>query len=115
MPMQIPVKQMRIIWNKCIIGYHIANLDDERIISAEYIIQTDKRKYPFHVFVGKSDFDVLNDMVHISTSWNQVDSRYEGVTVSVHMKEPVSISLYRKHCSEIIRDLFSPNGLFPKS
>ena len=114
MPMQIPVKQIKIIWNKCIVGYHIANLDDERIISAEYIIQTDQRKYPFHVFVGKSDFDALNDMVHISTSWNQVDSRYEGVTVSLYMKEAVSISLIESIVLRLLEIYSLQMGFFPK-
>ena len=113
-PMQIPVKQMRIIWNKCIVGYHIANLDDEKIISAEYIIQTDKKKYPFHMFVGKNEFDVLNGMIHISTSWNQVDSKYEGVTVSVHMKEPVSISLVESIVLRLLEIYSLQMGFFPK-
>lgn len=52
MPLQIPVRQMKIIWNKCLIGYHIEDIQSEKIKSAEYIVQTDK-KYPFHMFVGK--------------------------------------------------------------
>lgn len=114
MPMQIPVKQMKIIWNKCIFGYHIANLEDEKIISAEYIIQTDQKKYPFHMFVGKNEFDVLNDMVHISTDWNQADSKYEGITVSVLMKKPVSISLVERIILRLIEIYFLQIGFFPK-
>ena len=93
-PMQIPVKQLRIIWTKCILGYHIANLDDEKIVSAKYIVQTEPKKYPFHMFVGKNEFDVLNDTVHISTDWNQVDSKYEGVTISVLLEEYATIRQY---------------------
>lgn len=113
-PMQIPVKQMKIIWNKCIFGYHIANLDDEKIISAEYIIQTDQKKYPFHMFVGKSEFDVLNDFVHISTDWNQVDSKYEGVTVSVFMQEAISIDSVEKIVLRFLEIYFLQIGFFPK-
>lgn len=114
MPMQIPVKQMKIIWNKCILGYHIANLDDERIISAEYIIQIDQKKYPFHVFAGQNGFDVLNDMVHISTSWNQVDSEYEGVTVSVLLEVPGSISLVERIVLRLLEIYSLQMGFFPR-
>ena len=114
MPKQIPVKQMKIIWNKCIFGYHIANLDDEKIISAEYIIQTDQKKYPFHMFIGKSEFDVLNDLVHISTDWNQVDSKYEGVTVSVFMKQAISIDSVEKIVLRFLEIYFLQIGFFPK-
>ena len=37
MPLQIPVRQMKIIWNKCLIGYHIEDIQSEKIKSAEYI------------------------------------------------------------------------------
>lgn len=35
MPMQIPVKQMKIAWNQCLWGFHIENFLEEKITFAE--------------------------------------------------------------------------------
>ena len=52
MPVQIPVKQVKVIWNKCLLGEHFQNIQDVRISSAKYILQADKR-CPFHLFIWK--------------------------------------------------------------
>lgn len=83
MPMQIPVKQMKIIWNQCLWGNHIEKFQDEKINSAKYIVQTDKKRYPFHMFVGKNDFKLMDGKVSISTDWNQENSRFEGVAYTI--------------------------------
>lgn len=32
MPLQIPVKQMKIIWNKCLLGYHLVQTGIKKMI-----------------------------------------------------------------------------------
>lgn len=96
MPMQIPVKQMKIIWNQCLWGCHIEKFQDEKIISAKYIVQTDKKRYPFHMVVGKNDLELMDGKVSISTDWNQENFKFEGVAISVFIKESLSINEVEK-------------------
>ena len=114
MPMQIPVKQMKIIWNKCILGYHIEDIQNERINSAEYIVQTDNRKYPFHMFVGKNYFDVLNGTVHISTDWHKANNKFDGVSIHISMEKSVVIAVIEKIILRLLEIYFLQIGFFPK-
>ncbi len=114
MPMQIPVKQMKIIWNKCLLGYHIENFQDEKIISAEYIVQTDKNRYPFHMFVGKNYFELMGGKVSISTDWNQENFKFEGVAISVSLKDVSSINEVEKIVLRMLEIFFLQIGFFPK-
>ena len=113
MPLQIPVRQMKIIWNKCLIGYHIEDIQSEKIKSAEYIVQTDK-KYPFHMFVGKNCFDILNGIVHISTDWNQENTNIEGVAIYISVEVPVTIAMVEKIILRLLEIYFLQIGFFPK-
>ena len=113
MPLQIPVRQMKIIWNKCLIGYHIEDIQSEKIKSAEYIVQTDK-KYPFHMFVGKKCFDILNGIVHISTDWNQANTNIEGVAIYISLEVPVTIAMVEKIILRLLEIYFLQIGFFPK-
>lgn len=113
-PMQIPVKQMKVIWCKCLWGYHIEKLQDEKIISAKYIVQTDGKKYPFHMFIGRNDFEVLEGKARIGTDWNQENFKFEGVAISVSLKEAESINEVEKIVLRLL-ELFSLQiGFFPK-
>lgn len=114
MPMQIPVKQMKIIWNKCILGHHIEDIQSEKINSAEYIVQTDNQKYPFHMFVGRNYFNVLNGTVHISTNWHQENNKFDGVSISVSLEEPVAITVIEKIILRLLEIYFLQIGFFPK-
>lgn len=114
MPMQIPVKQMKIIWNKCLWGYHIENFQDEKVISAKYIVQTDKKRYPFHMFVGKNDFELMDGKVCISTDWNQENFKFEGVAISVCLKDALSIDEVEKIILRMLEIFSLQIGFFPK-
>lgn len=113
-PMQIPVKQMKITWNKYLLGHHIENVQDEKIISAEYVIQTNKKKYPFHMFVGKNDFYIQNDTVHIKTEWNKNNSCYEGVLIDVSMNVPMVVEEVETIILRLLEIFFLQIGFFPK-
>lgn len=114
MPMQIPVKQMKIVWNQCLWGYHIENFQDAKITFAEYIVQTDKTIYPFHMFVGKNDFKAMDGRVNISTNWNRKGSKIEGVGISISLKEGFSISEVEKIVLRMLELFFLQIGFFPK-
>ena len=114
-PMQIPVKQMKIIWRRCLWGYHIKNFKDEKIISAKYVVQTDEKRYPFHMFVGKNEFEVLDGKVSIGTDWNQNDSKFEGVAISISsLKDGLLISEVEKIVLRMLEIFFLQIGFFPK-
>ena len=114
MPMQIPVKQMKIIWNQCLWGNHIEKFQDEKIISAKYIVQTDKKRYPFHMFVGKNDFKLMDGKVSISTDWNQENFKFEGVAISISLKDSLSINEVEKIVLRMLEIFFLQIGFFPK-
>lgn len=113
-PMQIPVKQMKITWNKYLLGHHIENVQNEKIETAEYIIQTNKKKYPFHMFVGKNDFYVQNNTVHIKTDWNKINSSCEGVIIDVSMKIPLALEEVETIILRLLEIFFLQIGFFPK-
>lgn len=114
MPMQIPVKQMKIIWNKCVLGCHIEDIQSEKINSAEYIVQTDSQRYPFHMFVGRNYFDVLNSTVHISTDWHQEKDKFGGVSICISLEESVAITVVEKIILRLLEIYFLQIGFFPK-
>lgn len=112
MPLQIPVKQMKIVWNKCLMGYHISNIESEKIKSAEYIVQTD-RKCPFHLFVTKHCFDVLSGKAHISTCWNVENTKIEGVAIHLSVADPVSIARVETIILRLLEIYSLQLGFFP--
>lgn len=114
MPMQIPVKQMKIIWNKCLLGCHIEDIQSEKINSAEYIVQTDNQRYPFRMFVGKNHFDLLNGTVHINTDWHQENSKFGAVSICISLEEAVEIIVVEKIILRLLEIYFLQIGFFPK-
>lgn len=115
MLMQIPVKQMKIIWRRCLWGYHIENFQSEKIISAKYVVQTNGKRYPFHMFVGKNEFEVLGGKVSISTDWNQKNSKFEGVAISISsLREGLLIDEVEKIVLRMLEIFFLQIGFFPK-
>lgn len=38
MPMQYPTKQIKVIWNKWLLGYHVTNLNKNNIHRGDYLI-----------------------------------------------------------------------------
>jgi hypothetical protein len=105
---------MHIIWNKWLWGYHIQNWKDEKVTFAEYIVQTDKKQCPFHLFVGKQEFDILNGVAHICIDWNQVDSKFEGVVIKASLKQSMTIDMVEKIVLRLLEISFLQTGFFPK-
>ena len=113
MPVQIPVKQVKVIWNKCLLGEHFQNIQDVRISSAKYILQADKR-CPFHLFIWKSQFDVFDGTVHVSVDWNMANSKAEGVCICLDLENVETISWTEKIILRMLEIYFLQMGFFPK-
>lgn len=81
----------QILWNRYLFGYHLQNENIQNIISAEYILEAEKGKPSYRLFIGKNDFWVHNDTVHIRTDWHKENTEFHGVIICVDLKTPVGI------------------------
>lgn len=111
-PMQIPVKQVKIIWNKCLLGYHISDYQTEKVSLAKYIVKSEK--FSINMFIGKERIDVLNGKVHISTDWYQEEGRFVGVQLCIEPEEALSILELEKIVLRFLEIYALLLGFFPK-
>lgn len=114
-PLQCPkTKEVKVIWKRYLFGYHIVNEENEKVCCAEYVVQTDEKKYPFHMFVGRTDFDILSGNVHISTDWHTEMFKIDGVKIGVTTEKPLSISNIEKIVLRLIEIYSLQTGFFPR-
>lgn len=90
------------------------NEKTQNIISAEYIIQTEKGKPSYRMFIGKNDFWVHDDTVHIKTDWDKENAELNGVIICINLKAPMGIEEVEKIVLRFLEILFVQVGFFPK-
>ena len=103
-----------ISWNRALLGLHVENESDENIVSAEYIIETETGNPTYRMFIGKNEFWLHDDSVHIKTGWNQENSKFNGVIICVDLKTPMGIKDVEKIVLRLLEIYFLRVGFFPK-
>lgn len=103
-----------ISWNRYLFGHHVQNESDENIVLAEYIIETEMGKPTYRMFIGKNEFWVHDDTVHIKTDWNQENTKFSGVIIYVEMKTPIGIKDVENIVLRLLEIFFLRVGFFPK-
>lgn len=116
---ELPVEEntktvWQILWNRYLFGYHVQNENSQNIISAEYIIQTEKGNPSYRMFIGKNDFWVNDNTVHIKTDWYKENTQFNGVIICVDLKTPIRIKDVEKIVLRFLEILFLQVGFFPK-
>ena len=103
-----------ISWNRALLGLHVENENDENIVYAEYIVETETGNPTYRMFIGKSDFWVHNDTVHIKTDWYKENTQFNGVIICVDLKMPIGIKDVEKIVLRLLEIFFLRVGFFPK-
>ena len=104
----------KILWNRYLFGCHVQNENTENIVSAEYIVETEKGKPSYRIFVGRNDFWVHDNTVHIKTDWHKENTEFNGVIIGVDLKTPMEIKDIEKIVLRFLEILFLQVGYFPK-
>lgn len=104
----------QILWNRYLFGYHVQNESTQYIRAAEYIIEAEKGNPSYRLFIGKNDFWVHNDTVHIKTDWHKENTKFNGVIISVEFRTLMGIKNAEKIVLRFLEILFLQVGFFPK-
>lgn len=118
-PKKLPVEEntktiWQILWNRYLFGYHVQNENTKNIISAEYIIEAEKGKPSYRLFIGKNDFWVHNHTIHIKTDWHKENTEFHGVIICADLEMPMGIKDVEKLVLRFLEILFLQVGFFPK-
>ncbi len=105
---------MKIIWNKCIYGYHIDNIQINNINSAEYILQT-KIIYPIYSLINEG-LDIMNGSVHIKTKKNKRNIVKENKIEILYIfsDKSIKIDIMERIILRLLEIYFLQVGFCPK-
>lgn len=104
----------RIVWNRYLLGCHVQNESAKNIKAAEYIIEAEKGKPSYRLFIERNDFWVRDDTIYIKMDWDIDDIKFHGVKIYVELKTLMEIKDVEKIVFRFLEILFLQVGFFPK-
>ena len=114
MPMQYPTKQIKVIWNKWLLGYHVTNLNKNNIHRGDYLINLKKKDWNSNILDQNNCYVVLDGTVTITIGDRTYGSKNDLIEIAIETKEPSNISAYEKVLLRLLEIYFLQMGFFPK-
>lgn len=110
---KIPDTIIWIEWSRLLYGQHIEQDLSEKMRFAEYIIELPSKKATYRSYVGKSDFEIFDGAVSISTDWNKEGDYYNGVRICVACKKELyTLDMIQKIILRLMEIYFLEVGFF---